>query len=166
MADRRNRGYPSSFATGTINCTSGNKDPTCTKQFPKFRGIPDSLRPADHRTIDPPRPPVVVNELKDNAMKHLGLVGIACMAAAIASAAPAGAAPQDAAFLNRLNQVGITSSNPYATFLEAYAVCRHLDFGTPHSGVVGIVLSNNPDLDYESAADFVVLANMTYCPPA
>jgi Protein of unknown function (DUF732) len=86
--------------------------------------------------------------------------------AALSLAATASAAPQDGAFLNRLNQVGITSSNPSATFLEAYAVCRQLEFGTPHSRVVGIVLSNNPDLDYESAADFVVLANMTYCPPA
>ncbi|MFB1295718.1 DUF732 domain-containing protein [Mycobacterium sp. pW049] len=99
-------------------------------------------------------------------MKYLGLLGIACGAFAIGAAAPAAAAPQDGAFLSRLNQVGITSSNPYATFREAYAVCRHLDFGTPHSRIVGIVLSNNPDLDYESAADFVVLAYMTYCPPA
>lgn len=95
------------------------------------------------------------------------LSAIAAMAAApaVALAASAAAAPQDAVFLDRLQKVGITSSNPYATVHGGYDVCRQLDLGTPHSQIVGFVLSDNPDLDWDSAADYVVLANMTYCPP-
>lgn len=95
-------------------------------------------------------------------------VGLALTAvsAAVGMAGSAGAAPQDAAFLDRLHKVGITWSNSYGIVQDAYAVCRELDLGTPHSRIVGFVLNENPDLDWETAADFVVLAYMTYCPPA
>ncbi|MBV5246067.1 DUF732 domain-containing protein [Mycolicibacterium sp. PAM1] len=90
--------------------------------------------------------------------------GIAAVAA-VGLAAPASASPEVAVFLDRLQKVGITSSNPYATIYDAYAVCRELDRGTSPTQVVGFVLGDNPDLDWEAAADYVVLANMTYCPP-
>ncbi|ORB28069.1 hypothetical protein BST38_22080 [Mycolicibacterium parafortuitum] len=95
----------------------------------------------------------------------LGTIAGLAVTTAVGLAAPAGAAPQDAAFLNRLQQVGITVFNSYTTIQGAYAICRELDLGTPHSRVVALVLAANSDLDWESAADYVVLANMTYCPP-
>ncbi len=95
----------------------------------------------------------------------LGALAGLAVTAATGLAAPAGAAPHAAAFLNRLQQVGITVFNSYGTIQDAYAVCRQLDLGTPHSQLAGYVMAANSDMDWESAADFVVLANMTYCPP-
>jgi hypothetical protein len=92
-------------------------------------------------------------------------LALTAVSAAVGMAVSAGAAPQDAAFLDRLQRVGITWSNPYAIVQDAYAVCRELDLATPHSRIVDFVLNDNPDLDWESAADYVVLAYMTYCPP-
>ncbi|MBX7447203.1 DUF732 domain-containing protein [Mycolicibacterium sp. 3033] len=81
--------------------------------------------------------------------------------------APAAAAqPQDAAFLNRLQSVGITTSNPCATVTYAHGVCRQLDPGVPPARIVDFVLSDNPSFDRKGAGDYVVLAYMTYCPPA
>lgn len=97
-------------------------------------------------------------------LRRSATVASLLVAAALSTAVHADASPQDAAFLDRLDKVGITSSNPYATVLDAYAVCRQLDIDTPHSRIVDFVLTDNPDLDWESAADYVVLANMTYCP--
>lgn len=97
---------------------------------------------------------------------RLGTLAGAAAVAVIGLATPAAATPQDSVFLDRLQKVGITSSNPYATVYDAYAVCRALDRGTSHTQIVGFVMSDNPDLDWDSAADYVVLANMTYCPPA
>ncbi len=90
-------------------------------------------------------------------------IAVAGVAAASLSA-PASAAPQDVAFLQRLNSVGITTSNPLATLRYAQDVCRELSFGTPHSRVADLVLSDNTYFNSGDAANFVVMAYMTYCP--
>ncbi|QFS89923.1 hypothetical protein FIV07_04140 [Mycobacterium sp. THAF192] len=96
-----------------------------------------------------------------------GLGVAAGVAASALILAPAAAAqPQDAAFLNRLQSVGITTSNPYATVMYAHGVCRQLDIGVPPARIVDFVLSDNPSFDRKGAGDYVVLAYMTYCPPA
>lgn len=93
-----------------------------------------------------------------------------CTAIAVASAAavilsaPASAGPQDAAFLQRLNSVGITTANPLATLRYAQDVCRELSFGTSHSRVADLVLTDNTYFNSGDAANFVVMAYMTYCP--
>ncbi|MGE2832707.1 DUF732 domain-containing protein [Mycobacterium sp. SMC-4] len=91
----------------------------------------------------------------------LSLVGT-LMAAGLA--AHAGASPQDTDFLDRLDQVGITYTNPYGTIRYAQGVCRELNLGVPHSRVVELVRYDNPAFDWDGAADYVVLAYMTYCP--
>ncbi|ADU01163.1 DUF732 domain-containing protein [Mycolicibacterium gilvum] len=90
--------------------------------------------------------------------------GIAAVAA-VGLAAPAAAAPEDAVFLDRLQKAGIEVFNPSATVFYAYGVCRQLDLGMPQTRIVDFVMSDNSNLDWEAAADYVVLANMTYCPP-
>ena len=99
-------------------------------------------------------------------LRRSATVASLVVAAALSTAGHADASPQDAAFLDRLDKVGITSSDPYTTILDAHAVCRQLNIGTSQSRIVDFVLSDNPDLDWDSAADYVVLANMTYCPPS
>lgn len=99
-------------------------------------------------------------------LKRLCIVVGLSAATALGLATSASATPQDVDFLDRLQKVGITTSNPYATVRYAHDVCRELDFGTPHSRVVDFVLSDNPAFNRKGAADYVVLAYMTYCPPA
>ncbi|CAA0138202.1 putative protein [Mycolicibacterium vanbaalenii] len=103
-------------------------------------------------------------------MTHLkakrGITAGLAVTSALCLAPAAGAQPQDAAFLNRLQSVGITTSNPYATVMYAHGVCRQLDLGVPTAQIVDFVLSDNPSFDRKGAADYVVLAYMTYCPPA
>lgn len=102
-----------------------------------------------------------------NALAHFkSAVGLTLTAISIAVglAGPAAAAPIDQVFLDRLQSIGITSSNPYATVGYAHGACRQLSLGTPHSRVVDYVMSDYPTFDRESAADFVVTAYMTYCP--
>lgn len=80
-------------------------------------------------------------------------------------AAPASAAPQDAAFLQRLSASGITYENAYGIVLYAHKVCRALHLGMSVDSVVDNVFTESPALaDRESAADYVVIAYMTYCP--
>ena len=47
----------------------------------------------------------------------LGVVAGLAVTSALTLAPAASAQPQDAAFLNRLQSVGITTSNPYATVM-------------------------------------------------
>ncbi|MGE0219525.1 DUF732 domain-containing protein [Mycolicibacterium sp.] len=89
---------------------------------------------------------------------------LAAACAAIAFAGVSGATPLDDEFLVRLDKIGITTSNPFATVVSALGVCRQLRMGTPHSRVVDFILSQNPSLDRDGAADYVVVAYMTYCP--
>lgn len=84
--------------------------------------------------------------------------------AAVSVSAPAAAGPQDAAFLQRLNSVGITSSSPLSTFVYAQKVCRELSFGTPHARVAEFVDIDSPYFNSADATNFVVMAYMTYCP--
>ena len=96
----------------------------------------------------------------------LGVAAGLAVTSALTLAPAASAQPQDAAFLNRLQSVGITTSNPYATVMYAHGVCRQIDLGTPVARIVDFVLSDNPSFDRKGAGDYVVLAYMTYCPPA
>ena len=92
------------------------------------------------------------------------VVALSASAAAVGLAGASNAAPLDQTFLDRLTNIGITYSNPYATIAHAQAVCRELSFGTPHSRVVDLVRIDYPSLNWDGAADYVVTANMTYCP--
>lgn len=50
--------------------------------------------------------------------------------------------------------------------MYARGVCRQIDLGVPPARIVDFVLSDNPSFDRKGAGDYVVLAYMTYCPPA
>ncbi|KUI27341.1 hypothetical protein AU194_10230 [Mycobacterium sp. GA-2829] len=89
---------------------------------------------------------------------------LSCLSTATAISPPAGATPQDQAFLHRLDEVGITYTSPYGTTMYARGVCRELDLNVPHSRVVEFVQRDNPAFDWDHAADYVVIAYMTYCP--
>ncbi len=103
-------------------------------------------------------------------MAHLALrLGITAGAAALVAVvlpSAASATPQDVDFLNRLEQVGITTSNPYVAIGYALKVCRQLDLGVPPSTIVDFVFGDIPSFNRKDAENYVVLANMTYCPPA
>lgn len=87
-----------------------------------------------------------------------------CTLIAVWSAASASATPLDDDFLDRLDEVGIVYTSPIGTIRYAHGVCRELDLGVPHSRVVELVRYDNPAFDWDAAADYVVLAYMTYCP--
>ena len=93
----------------------------------------------------------------------IGLILIGAWTAAW-FAPSATANPQDADFLHRLDEIGITYTNPYATISYAQGVCRELNLGVPHPRVVDLVRYDNPAFDWDGAADYVVVAYMTYCP--
>lgn len=86
------------------------------------------------------------------------VVALSASAAAVGLAGTSNAAPLDQTFLDRLTNIGITYSNPYATIAHAQAVCRALSLGTPHSRVVDLVRIDYPSLHWDGGADYVVTA--------
>ncbi|MDN4520358.1 MULTISPECIES: DUF732 domain-containing protein [Mycolicibacterium] len=98
------------------------------------------------------------------ALSRIVVGAAAASATAVGLASTSSGAPLDQLFLERLTNIGITYSNPYAAIVYAQGVCRQLSFGTPHSRVVDMALSDYPSFGWDGAADFVVTANMTYCP--
>lgn len=101
--------------------------------------------------------------LHRNALKWFS-TGLGLIVTCVSTATAIGATPQDQAFLDRLNKVGITYTSPYGTTMYARSVCRELNLSVPHSRVVEFVQRDNPAFDWDHAADYVVIAYMTYCP--
>jgi hypothetical protein len=87
-----------------------------------------------------------------------------CALAVTGFAPSAAATPQDEDFLHRLDEIGITYTNASGTILYAQGVCRELNLHIPHARVVDLVRNDNPGFDWDGAADYVVVAYMTYCP--
>lgn len=98
------------------------------------------------------------------ALSRIIFGALTTSAVTIGLASSSEATPEDQAFLERLNNVGITYTNAYGTTLSAQGVCRELSRGTPHTRVVDMVLVDYPTFSWDGAADYVVTANMTYCP--
>ncbi|WP_460359332.1 DUF732 domain-containing protein [Mycobacterium sp. ZZG] len=98
------------------------------------------------------------------ALSRIILAALTASAAAIGLASTSYATPLDQLFLERLSNIGITYTNAYGTILYAHGVCRELSSGTPHTRVVDMVMVDYPTFSWDGAADYVVTANMTYCP--
>lgn len=75
-----------------------------------------------------------------------------------------GPAADNAAFLASLHAAGITYSNADQAVLSAKWVCRLVDAGKSGPEVVNMLLSRNPGLIPERAAQFMAMAERSYCP--
>jgi uncharacterized protein DUF732 len=93
----------------------------------------------------------------------LALVGIV---GAIGLAAPTHAEPEgdDALFLARLGDAGITYSSPSQVIASAKAVCAMMGRGETGLQVVSDIKDQNPGMTLDGAAKFAALASDAYCP--
>ncbi|HET9875416.1 MAG TPA: DUF732 domain-containing protein [Mycobacterium sp.] len=69
-----------------------------------------------------------------------------------------------AAFLASLHAAGIKYSTPDQAVLAAKWVCHLVDTGKSGPEVVNVLMSRNPGLIPERAAQFMAIAERSYCP--
>jgi hypothetical protein len=84
-----------------------------------------------------------------------------------APADPDGSGASDtdsAAFLDTLRAAGISYSNEDMAIAAAHVVCRLTRLGKSGPEVVTILKNNNPELTTEHAAQFMAIAERSYCP--
>lgn len=81
-------------------------------------------------------------------------------------AAPAHAEPEgdDAAFLAKLSNSGISYSSPAQVISSAKAVCGLMGRGETGLQVVSDIKAQNPGMTMDAAAQFAALASSSYCP--
>jgi Protein of unknown function (DUF732) len=86
------------------------------------------------------------------------MIGMA--APAYADNPPSGA---DADFISQLNAAGLTNQDPKKAIDAAKDMCSLLDNGTPRADIQNNLVSRNPGLTPNGAAQFMTLAEGKYC---
>ncbi|GFG73519.1 DUF732 domain-containing protein [Mycobacterium botniense] len=72
--------------------------------------------------------------------------------------------PRDAAFLQALQEVGITYPSADRVIASGKAVCSYMAGGHSPNATVQMVAEENPELSPDQALQFVDLARGAYCP--
>jgi len=95
------------------------------------------------------------------------LLILASAAATIGLAAPAYAdnppSGADADFISQLNAAGLTNQDPKKAIDAAKDMCSLMDNGTPKTDIQNNLVSRNPGLTPNGAAQFMTLAEGKYC---
>jgi hypothetical protein len=96
------------------------------------------------------------------------LLILASAAAMIGTAAPAYAddpppSGADADFISQLNAAGLTNQDPKKAISAAKDMCSLMDNGTPKAEIQSNLVSRNPGLTEQGAAQFMTLAEGKYC---
>jgi Protein of unknown function (DUF732) len=86
------------------------------------------------------------------------MIGMA--APAYADNPPSGA---DADFISQLNAAGLTNQDPNKAIAAAKDMCSLMDNGTPKAEIQSNLVSRNPGLTPNGAAQFMTLAEGKYC---
>jgi hypothetical protein len=86
------------------------------------------------------------------------MIGMA--APAYADNPPSGA---DADFISQLNAAGLTNQDPNKAIAAAKDMCSLMDNGTPKADIQNNLVSRNPGLTSNGAAQFMTLAEGKYC---
>ena len=99
-----------------------------------------------------------------NMKRLLMLTSVAAMigmaAPAYADDPPSGA---DADFISQLKAAGLTDQDPKKAIEAAKDMCSLIDNGTPKPEIQSNLLSRNPGLTTQGAAQFMTLAEGKYC---
>ncbi len=95
------------------------------------------------------------------ALAAIVLIGAAPSARAEPAPYPEG---DDAGFLATLDQVGITYSDPGAAVTAGKTACDCLNNGDSGLKLMHDVRLQNPEMNLEAVADFILVSAKFYCP--